>query len=64
MTGAISLRFASEVISVFVDYEVLDWIVVLSSLTEILGIALFFFNRWPRIRASGSKLREASGEKF
>ncbi len=46
------------------DAEWLRWTVVLSSLGQILGLAVYFWTMWPRIRPVGSHLREAKGEKF
>ena len=38
--------------------------VVAGGLAQFLGIAVFFFTMWPRIRSAGSHVREARGEKF
>ena len=38
--------------------------VMTSGLLQIVGIALFFFTMWSRIRAVGSRVREAQGERF
>ncbi len=42
----------------------LRWAVVIFSLAQILGIALFFYTMWGRIRGVGSPAREARGERF
>lgn len=42
----------------------LRWAVVVCSLAQIAGIALFFHTMWGRIRAVGSAAREARGERF
>ena len=42
----------------------LRWAVVLCSLAQVAGIALFFHTMWGRIRAVGSQAREAKGERF
>jgi hypothetical protein len=42
----------------------LAWIVVLGGLGQIVGLALYFWTMWPRIRPVGSHLREARGERF
>ena len=42
----------------------LRWVVVAAGLSQVLGIGLFFFTMWSRIRPVGSQVREAKGEKF
>jgi heme/copper-type cytochrome/quinol oxidase subunit 1 len=42
----------------------LRWLVVLCSFAQIAGLLVFFHTMWSRIRAVGSKVREARGEKF
>lgn len=42
----------------------LRWAVVLCSLAQVAGIALFFHTMWGRIRPVGSAAREARGERF
>jgi heme/copper-type cytochrome/quinol oxidase subunit 1 len=46
------------------DESWLRWSVVTSGLLQIVGLALFFWTMWSRIRAVGSKVREESGERF
>jgi hypothetical protein len=38
--------------------------VVASGLLQIVGICLFFYTMWSRIRGVGSMAREAAGERF
>lgn len=42
----------------------LRWAVVIMSFAQIVGILLFFYTMWGRIRPVGSQVREAKGEKF
>lgn len=42
----------------------LRWAVVASGFAQIAGLVLFFYTIWPRIRAVGSQVREANGERF
>jgi hypothetical protein len=42
----------------------LGWIVVLGGAGQILGLAVYFYTMWPRIRSVGSHLREKKGERF
>ena len=60
-TGA---RFGGEMARGFSDDIALRWITVLGGLGQVLGIAVYFWTMWPRIRPVGSHLREAAGEKF
>ncbi len=57
-------RFLAEAARAWSASRILAWIVVLGGLGQILGLALYFWTMWPRIRPVGSHLREARGEKF
>ena len=57
-------RFVSQFIFSFISNDVLKWIIVISSSTQVIGMILFFVSIWGRIRSSGSHIREAKGEKF
>jgi heme/copper-type cytochrome/quinol oxidase subunit 1 len=57
-------RFFAEIARVGSDSRVLAWIVVLGGLGQIVGLAVYFWTMWSRIRPVGSQLREARGEKF
>jgi cytochrome bd-type quinol oxidase subunit 2 len=57
-------RVAGELARAQSGNTALRWAVLLTGLAQIAGIALFFANMWPRIRPLGSRIREASGEKF
>lgn len=60
-TGA---RFVSEVARAWSPASLLGWIVVLGGVGQVVGLALYFWTMWPRIRPVGSHLREAKGERF
>lgn len=57
-------RFVAEIARVGSASQALAWIVVLGGLGQIVGLAVYFWTMWPRIRPVGSQLREAKGEKF
>lgn len=57
-------RVLGEVARAGWDAYVLRWVVVLGGVGQILGLAVYFFTMWNRIRPVGSHLREAEGEKF
>jgi cbb3-type cytochrome oxidase subunit 1 len=42
----------------------LGWLILFGGMLQIGGLAVFFIGMWPRIRAAGSRVREASGERF
>lgn len=57
-------RFVAEVARAWSDAPALRWLVVVGGLGQILGLAIYFWTMWPRIRPVGSHLREAKGERF
>jgi cytochrome bd-type quinol oxidase subunit 2 len=58
------LRFGAELARAWSDAGLLRWAVVLSGLGQIVGLGVYFWTMWPRIRSVGSHVREAKGEKF
>ena len=64
LTVATALRIASEIARAYSDALVLRWLVVISGFAQILGLALYFYSMWSRIRPVGSAAREAAGERF
>jgi heme/copper-type cytochrome/quinol oxidase subunit 1 len=57
-------RFVAEASRAWVTAEWLGWVVVLGGLGQIVGLLLYFWTMWTRIRPVGSHLREAKGERF
>ncbi len=57
-------RTLGELLRPGVPSLALRWAVVVLSLAQIAGIALFFHTMWSRIRAVGSAAREQRGERF
>jgi heme/copper-type cytochrome/quinol oxidase subunit 1 len=57
-------RFVSEALRAAIDAPWLRLIVLLGGFGQIVGLALYFFTMWTRIRPVGSQLREAKGERF
>ncbi len=64
MTIATSLRFLSQVIYAFTFEDIVGNLVTVFSVFQVAALMLFFYAIWGRIRAVGSQLREAKGEKF
>lgn len=64
LTFATGGRLVGEVARVWADGAVVRWWVVLCGAGQAIGIGLYFWAMWPRIRPVGSHLREARGEKF
>lgn len=57
-------RFAGEVGRAWRADAWLRWVVVLSGAAQVVAIGLFMWTMWSRIRAVGSRVREAKGERF
>ncbi len=57
-------RFAGEVLRAGRADVWLRWVVVLSGAAQVVAIGLFMWTMWLRIRAVGSRVREAKGERF
>ncbi len=64
LTVATALRFVCESARAWTTAGWLGWLVVLGGLGQAGGLVLYFVTLWPRIRAVGSHLREARGERF
>jgi heme/copper-type cytochrome/quinol oxidase subunit 1 len=57
-------RFVAEAARAWVAADWLGWVVVLGGLGQIVGLGVYFWTMWTRIRPVGSHLREAKGERF
>ena len=64
LTLATAARFMAEAARAWSTSQGLAWIVVLGGLGQVLGLLIYFWTMWSRIRPVGSHLREAAGEKF
>jgi uncharacterized protein involved in response to NO len=64
LTLGTAIRIAGEMLRPTVADAWLRWTLVASSAAQVVGIGLFFFTMWSRIRPVGSQTREAKGEKF
>ncbi len=60
-TGA---RFVAETSRAWSEVAWLRWMVVLGGLGQAVGLLLYFWSMWTRIRPVGSHIREAKGERF
>jgi hypothetical protein len=58
VTSATVLRFLSELGRSGSDALTFKLAVVAGGLGQIVGLALFFYNLWPRIRTAGARTRE------
>ena len=63
VTGT-AARFIAELSRGHFPGAPLRWVIVLSSASQVLALAFFFYTMWSRIRAVGSAAREARGERF
>ncbi|HET7274838.1 MAG TPA: cbb3-type cytochrome c oxidase subunit I [Longimicrobiaceae bacterium] len=57
-------RFVAEASRAYSDAGWLAWIVVLGGTGQALGLFVYFWTMWTRIRPVGSQIREAKGERF
>ncbi len=64
ITIATAMRFIMQVIGAYYYIPWVNVAIVVFSTFQVLGIILFFYSMWGRIRAVGSQYREAKGEKF
>jgi hypothetical protein len=64
LTIATGARVAGEVARSVAGPEWLRWLVTAAGIAQVIGFAIYFWTMWPRIRAVGSHLREAKGERF
>lgn len=64
LTIGTALRVAGELARPYVDALALRWTIVLCGIAQTLGLLLFFYTMWPRIRPLGSAARERAGERF
>ncbi|VAX18141.1 hypothetical protein MNBD_NITROSPINAE01-901 [hydrothermal vent metagenome] len=64
ITCGTAIRSFAELVSIFAPSMLLNLAVVLGALLQLASGFLFIWNIWSRIRAVGSQIREARGEKF
>jgi len=57
-------RFAAEAARAWSEASFLAWVVVIGGVGQLLGLCVYFWTMWTRIRPVGSHLREARGERF
>jgi heme/copper-type cytochrome/quinol oxidase subunit 1 len=57
-------RFLGEAARPWVTAPWLRWTVAVAGVLQAVGLLVYFWAMWPRIRPVGSHLREASGERF
>jgi heme/copper-type cytochrome/quinol oxidase subunit 1 len=64
LAGGTASRFVAELARGSSSAPWLRWVVVLAGFGQALALLLFFYTMWSRIRAVGSAVREAKGERF
>jgi cbb3-type cytochrome oxidase subunit 1 len=64
LAGGTLLRVAAEVARTVATTPWLRIGTFVTGLLQVLGLALFFYTMWSRIRPVGSQAREAQGERF
>jgi cbb3-type cytochrome oxidase subunit 1 len=64
LTASTGTRLLAEAARAWSFHRALAWLVVLAGLGQMLGLLLYFWTMWTRIRPVGSHIREAAGERF
>ncbi len=64
VTAGTAARVLGELLRTVSGGAWLRWTVVVAGFVQIAGLLLFFYTMWSRIRAVGSQIREANGERF
>jgi heme/copper-type cytochrome/quinol oxidase subunit 1 len=64
LTAGTAARFIAELTRESSQGQWERWIIVLASAAQVLALVIFFHTMWSRIRAVGSAIREAKGERF
>jgi cbb3-type cytochrome oxidase subunit 1 len=64
ITLATAVRFLAQTAVAFIEARELRWLIAAASLFQVIAFGLYVFSMCGRIRAAGSALREAQGEKF
>jgi heme/copper-type cytochrome/quinol oxidase subunit 1 len=64
VTIGTAARVVGELLRPQAPHRALGWAILLSGVAQIVGIGVFFYTMWSRIRATGSAARERAGEKF
>ena len=59
-----AVRFVSEASQAWSRAGWLGWVVLLGGVGQAVGLGVYFWTMWTRIRPVGSHLREAKGERF
>jgi cbb3-type cytochrome oxidase subunit 1 len=64
LTLATLSRFIAEMLRAWLSHPALAIIVLIGGLGQVVGLLLYFWTMWSRIRPLGSRAREAAGERF
>lgn len=64
VTAGTATRIAGELARAATGASWVRVAVIAASLAQVVGLGVFFFTMWTRIRAVGSAAREAAGERF
>jgi heme/copper-type cytochrome/quinol oxidase subunit 1 len=64
LVSATMARVVGELGRAYGQTRWFQWLALIGGLGQIVGLAVYFWSMWGRIRPTGSKLREANGERF
>lgn len=64
LTVATASRILGELGQAWYHASALRWASVVGGFGQIVGLSVYFWSMWSRIRPVGSQIREAKGERF
>jgi hypothetical protein len=64
LTASTVARFIAEAARAWSHAHWLAWVVLCGGFGQIVGVGLYCWTMWTRIRPVGSRVREATGERF
>jgi heme/copper-type cytochrome/quinol oxidase subunit 1 len=64
LASATALRVGGETARGFAEAAWQRWAILAGGGGQVVGLGVYFYTLWPRIRGVGSPLREARGERF
>ena len=64
LASATAIRILGEVGQASAQSRWFQWMSLAGGFGQVLGLAVYFWSMWGRIRPTGSQIREARGERF
>ncbi len=64
LTVSTAARLVGETARAWFTTEWIGWMILAAGFGQALGLGIYFYTMWSRIRSVGSHLRERQGERF